>query len=130
MSVAAGRGIFPINNQALPAEGGVGITLALDFTNGAIVSSGDFGLEQMSGVIGFVQSVFIDNSLSAKPLTLTINGTGQNITIKAGQQGFFPVIPPQGGFSWIATCGPITAGVKVPVIFMNVFLPPYLWQAV
>lgn len=131
MSAAPGRGIFGIPLDAQPTDGGIGVTLAFDFTGGAIVSTGDLTLEQMSGAIGFVQSCYIDNSLSTKPLSITVAGTLQTITIKAGQQGYFPLVPFTGTFSWSATCGAVSAAVKVPVIFMNIKLAAAtVWQAV
>lgn len=118
---------FSLPNSQIPTEGPVGIPLVLDFTGGDNVT-GDFALEQTSGTINFVQSAWIDNSKNTKALTLTISGTGQIITLKAGMVAMLPIIAANGSFSWRAQS--VGAAVQVPVIFMNVDRPSIVYQAV
>lgn len=118
---------FQLPNSQIPVQGPCGVNVTLDFTAGNL-AIGDLGLEQMTGTLEFVQSIYIDNSLNTKPLTIIFSGTQQNITIKAGQQGLFPVIASNGVLSWRATS--VGAAVVVPTIMMNVQQPPFLWQAV
>lgn len=120
MPAAPGRGVFGIPLDTQPVQGGVGVSLNLDFTAGN-QASGDFGQEMASGVIDYVQSVYIDNSGNTKALSITFGGTLQNITVKPNTQGYYPVVPANGTFSWVAVS--TGANVKVPVIFMNVKIP-------
>lgn len=127
MAVAQGRNVFGIPNLTAPAQGGVGIALNMDFTNVNVVQ-GDLQQEQSSGVLDYVQSMYLDNSLNTKSISLVIGGTLQTITLKAGQQALLPVIPATGIFRWQATS--TGAALLVPVIFSNLPFNPYLWQAV
>lgn len=114
---------FAIPSNAVPTEGPVGIPITLALAGIASVS-GDFALEQTSGSIGFVQSAYIDNSGNASPLTIVFPGTQQNITVKGHTQGYYPVVPFQGTFTWQASSA---GGVNVPVIFMNVQFGAAQW---
>ena len=123
----AGRSAFSIPRNARPVDGGTAVPVALDFStiNNA---SGDLSQEQTSGAIGFVQSVFIDNSLNTKALSITFPGTQQKITVKANTQGYYPIIPFNGTFTWQAVS--IGAAVIVPVIFMNEHFEAAQWTTV
>ena len=120
------RTSFQIPNKAIPVEGGVGIpvTLALAGVNSV---TGDFSAEQGAGAIGFVQAVYIDNSKNAQTLTLIFGGTQQSITVKANTQGYYPIVPSTGTFSWTASS---TGAVNVPVIFMNTKFEAAQWATV
>lgn len=120
------RSQFQIPRNAVPVDGGVGIPVLLALAAVAQVS-GDFVLEQTAGAIGFVQSVYIDNSGNADALTLTFPGTGQNITVKGHTQGYYPIIPCTGSFSWVAQSA---GAVNVPVIFMNEKFEAAQWATV
>ncbi|MDE2020201.1 MAG: DUF1859 domain-containing protein [Patescibacteria group bacterium] len=117
------RSAFQIPNKAVPSEGGVGVPVTLSLATKQ-TDSGDLTLEQTSGVIGFVQSVYIDNSANAAVLTLTFPGTQQNITVKGKTQGYYPVMPFTGTFSWNAAS---TGAVNVPIIFTNVRFEAAQW---
>jgi hypothetical protein len=119
--------MFAIPRNASPVSGGVGIPTGLDFT-GSDVASGDLAVEQSTGIIGFVQSIWIDNSLNAKALSIVFPGTQQKITVKANTQGYYPVVPFQGTFTWQANS--IGAAVIVPVIFMNERFEAAQWPTV
>lgn len=121
------RPSFSLPNSQLPVEGPAGIPVNLDFSTVDNVT-GDFTLEQAQGTLGFIQSVYIDNSLNTKSLSIVFPGLNYKITVKAGRQGIFPVIVPNGIFSWRAQS--VGAAVVVPVIFMNVAQPYFQWDAV
>lgn len=118
---------FPLPNSQKPKSGPVGIPITLDFTT-ADNAVGDLALEQMQGVIEFVQALYIDNSKNTKSLSITFSGLGYNITVKAGVQGIFPIITQQGALSWRATS--VGAAVVVPLIMFNVQQDYFQWQAV
>lgn len=118
---------FALPNTSKPTSGPVGVNVALDFTAGDNVV-GDLALEQSQGVIEYVQSIWIDNSLNTKSLSIIFSGMQQKITVKAGQQGLFPVLAAVGRFGWSAQS--IGAAVVVPTIMMNQEVTPFLWQAV
>jgi hypothetical protein len=118
---------FGLPNTSKPTSGPIGVNVALDFTVGDNIT-GDLGLEQMQGVIEYVQSIWIDNSLNTKSLSIVFSGTQQKLTIKAGQQALLPVIATNGKLNWAAQS--IGANVIVPTIMMNQEVTPFLWQAV
>lgn len=120
------RTSFAIPSKTLATEGPVGIPVILALLNAAI-SVGDFALEQTSGAIGYVQSVYIDNSANAGPLTFIFGGTQQNITVKAHTQGYYPIVPFQGTFQWQAFSAGNAGALNVPVIFMNVAFEAAQW---
>lgn len=123
----ASRSAFPLPNTQKPNAGPVGVNVALDFTTVDNVA-GDLALEQMQGQIEYVQAIYIDNSKNTKSLTITFGGIGYSITVKAGRQGIFPVVAPQGSLRWTAQS--IAAVVVVPVILFNVQQPYFQWDAV
>lgn len=123
----AQRMSFQLPNSSKPISGPTGLNVGLDFTAVDNVT-GDLGLEQMSGTIDYVQSIYIDNSLNTKSLSITFSGTQYTITVKAGVQGIFPVIAANGTLSWRAKS--VGAGVLVPCIMMNEQQPYFQWQAV
>lgn len=122
-----GRMSFALPNSQIPVQGPAGINGELNFVAVDNVT-GDLALEQASGTLDFIQSIWIDNSLNTKSLSIIFSGTGQKITVKAGRQGIYPVIASNGSLSWRATS--VAAAVIVPVIFMNVQQPYFQWDAV
>lgn len=118
---------FQLPNSQKPTQGPCGVNVALDFTTVDNVV-GDLALEQLTGTLEFIQSIYIDNSLNTKSLTIVFSGTQYTITIKAGVQGIFPVIAANGSLSWRAKS--VGAAVVVPCIMMNEQQPYFQWQAV
>jgi hypothetical protein len=110
-----------------PVEGPCGIPVLATVFSVGNTFIGDFALEMTSGTIGFVQSVWIDNSVNTKQFILSIPGTGQNITVKAGGVGDFPIYAPQGTFRWSAFSNAATA--DVPMIFKNTKCIPFEYSA-
>jgi hypothetical protein len=110
----------PTDPHFLP--GGVGprgIGFSFDFTaagsNGAPIP-GDFTLEESNGIVGSLQSVWIDNRLnSANNFTLSFPTLGQVISVPKNFQGVFPIIEPTP-LRFIAASAGL---VLVPCIFLN-----------
>lgn len=117
------RAAFQIPNKAIPSDGGVGIPV-VEVIPAAGAVYHDFGLEQTTGAIGFVQSVFIDNSANANAYTLQVAGTQQQIIVKGHTQGYYPVVPFTGTFQWTSS---MNAGGTVNLIFMNVKFEAAQW---
>lgn len=115
---------FALPNTTLPVSGPVGVNVSLDFTGGDNVV-GDLALEQMQGMIDYVQSIWIDNFSNTKTLTITFSGTGQRLTIAAGKQALLPVIAAVGRLSWSAQS--LGSGIVVPVIMMNQPQTPFVF---
>lgn len=118
---------FYLANTDKPVSGPCGVNVSLDFTGGDNIS-GDLALEQMQSIIDFVQSIWIDNSLNAKALTIVFGGTGQRITVKPNTQGMYPVIAAAGQLKWTAQS--VGSGLVVPVIMMNVVQDYFQWATV
>lgn len=119
------RASFQLPNTQKPSQGPAAISVPMDFTGGKTQVNGDLALEQMTGTLEFVQSIFIDNRLNAQPFTITFSGTSYTIQCKAGRQGIFPVIAANGALSFTAVSN---GGVIVPTLFMNVQYPYFIWD--
>jgi hypothetical protein len=77
----------------MPAEGPKAIPINLDFTSETAYTF-DYTSMQQRTFISMVQTVWVDNSLSAAVLTITIPSSQQTLKIPAGIQGYFTVICP------------------------------------
>ena len=114
----AGFGVF---NGYAPTEGGpVAIPMSLDFSvNGEI----DFDIidETARGVLAFVQSIWVDNSVNPNPLIFKFAQTNQKLVIPAFAQGLWPVICP-AGLRAVVTTTP-GAGIIPQIILLNVPMP-------
>lgn len=120
------RPSFALPNSQIPTQGPVGIPVALDFTASDNVV-GDLTTEQQNGVIDFVQAIWIDNRLNTKTLLITFSGLQQTLSIRAGRQGCYPVLPGPGRLSWNASS--VGSGVLVSTIMFNVKLPYFSYDA-
>ena len=80
-----------ILNAVVPPEGPKSAAVVLDFTSTDTVIV-DFTITTAQGKISTIQMLWVDNSLNDAPLTVTVQGTSQNIDIPAGAQGWFPVV--------------------------------------
>lgn len=123
----------PIKDQAqgfriglmLQPEENVAMPVVVDFTNESVFTK-DFQQEQANLRIPFIQTVYIDNSVDANPLTLAFDGLpGQSITVKGRTQGYYPVVQ-QEGIPRI-TITSTQGAVKKQLIFLSVIVPPMQW---
>ena len=98
----------------MPAEGPKAIPIPLDFsafTDYAI----DYSNQQKLGFLSMVQTVWVDNSLNAAVLNITIPATQQILKIPAGVQGYFTVLCPNPCKMSFNSTG----GVKCQVTLLN-----------
>lgn len=116
---------FQLPNTQRPTQGPCGIPVPFDFTTRDVVT-GDLTLEQASGTIEYVQSIFIDNRFNAKAFVIVFGGLQYTIQCKAGRQGLFPVITATGSLQFTATS--IGSGIVVPTIMMNVEQNYFTWD--
>ncbi len=113
-----GLPLMAVQNTFLPKEGPKAIPLSLDYTGG--VTEYDMSVsdlyQQGSGFpnISGLQTLYVDNKASTEPFIVFVSGSGQSLTIKAGAQGYFPIISPKNGS--INFSG---AGAIVRVILLN-----------
>jgi hypothetical protein len=108
------RVAFKTANQAFPSQGNRELPVVLDFTSTALIADTLFQ-EMSASQIEMVQSVYIDNSKNAAPLTLIFQDTLQNITAPPFSQGIYPVIS-AGKINYTAAT---VQGIKLQIIFSN-----------
>ena len=77
----------------------------------------------LQGAIFGVRSIFVDNSLNANNLNITMSYSNQNIVVQSKSQGYYPVY---GGNYPIFTFS-TTPGIIIPVQISNIkiFGRPY-----
>lgn len=107
----------------IPCEGPKALPYLMDFSAAAEYDF-DFTQQWQQQTFSTIQCCYIDNSLNASPVTVTVNGTGQTITCPANSQGFFTLLtvpPPQFAV--------VSAGsVVVQIIWLNFYIPPTVWS--
>lgn len=109
-----GLGTSPIENVA--------IEIPCNFNLDSVLTK-DFTRELQAEKIPYLQSVYIDNSANANPLTLAIQGTAYSITVKAHTQGWYPLSPAQGPLNVTISS---TQAAVVPVLTFTSFMVPYV----
>lgn len=114
---------FGINNMVLPKGGPKVIPYTLDFTTLTQIQVDTTQMIQ-SGLIEYIQTLYIDNKDNTGVLTLNIELLNQRIVIPAGRQGYWNVLapnPPVFDFSVPAAFG------KVYLQLINVPVQPANW---
>jgi len=86
-------GIFPIGFGYYPVEGSRVVTPEYNWLNTTGIPAYAEDLSQLvaRGVETSIQGVVIDNATNANPVTITIGGSGQVLTVPAYSQGVFPI---------------------------------------
>jgi hypothetical protein len=115
---------FPVFNGFAPKEGPKALPIAFDFSS---VSSMEVDLftENTNGVIQYVQSVYVDNSLNPNDLEIRFPSTLQKIVIPATAQGVWPVFSiDQVRLTISSTIDPNARG---NIILLNVPMPLTQW---
>lgn len=81
---------FPVFNGYAPKDAPKALPIPFDFST---VDSFEFDLlnENTQGIIGFVQSVYVDNYDNPNPLEIYVFGTQQRVVIPAGATGIWPI---------------------------------------
>lgn len=85
----------------------------------------DFAKEQDADQINLIQSVFIDNSLSATRLSVLVQGVPYLFKVGIGQMGIFPIISTGHFRATISSTAVIPT--PVPMIFLNVPMAHVVW---
>ena len=110
----------------LPTEdmGPRALPITLVFTAGITSIGDDLALENENGTISAVQTVYIDNSQNQAPFGLTLNDTGQNITVPPYYQGYWPILCWQN----VAYTAISYFPCAVKLVFLNTYVEPYSWN--
>ena len=98
----------------MPPEGPKCLPVSLDFSI-SLSYELDYSNMQSRAFLSMVQTLWVDNSLSAQPLDITSPQVGQVLKIPAGIQGYFTVICPNP----IRLIFASTGGVLCVVILLN-----------
>jgi hypothetical protein len=108
-----------------PDQGSRAFPLNLNFQSTGVIAD-DLAKEMQQALMSMVQSVFIDNSQNSTTFTLTtyVAGVAINIQVQPYWQGWYPVAIDIGTARFTAVT---TAGVSVPVCFVNVAMPYFSW---
>jgi hypothetical protein len=77
----------------MPAEGPKCIPITLDFTVQDSYTL-DYSNFQYRGYMSMVQTVFVDTSTSAVDVEINSPGSQQTLKIRAGTQGYYPILVP------------------------------------
>ena len=123
-----GLALQAVQNTFSPPEGPKALPLALDFATDpqpflyvADLYNHGPGYPGLSGL----QTLYVDNTNGAGDMTVNVEGSGQKLKIKAGMQGFYPVISPKQGR--IIFTG---SGGLVTVLLLNFTVAAYEWEGV
>jgi hypothetical protein len=106
----------------MPVEGPRAIPIGLDFSATQSYAL-DYSNYQQRGFISMVQSVFVDNSLSASVLSILCPATNQTLKIPAGKQGYLPIVCPNPVKLTFSSSG----GQFCYVALLNFPVAPLLW---
>lgn len=121
----SGKNSWQSANGAVADNGSLGISYALDFTEGAAIN-GDLTYEMLDGKIAFLQSIYIDNADNSATMDLILYGAPVPLRIRAQPytQGWYPLAYPIGSGRFMARS---QAGVVVNAIFSNFMMPYTTW---
>lgn len=112
------------NSQLVPQEGPIGVPLILDFSGAVTEYDLDMLLPVEQGRISMVQSIYIDLSNANANVSVTIRGTNQVITAKAGTQGYYPVSVPNPPYLIFTSQA---NNARIQVILYNVPISGVVW---
>ncbi len=82
-----------VQNLGVPPEGPKAAPLTLDFSQ---TSSYQLNFQSIidQNYVSVIQAMYIDNSLNPQPLSITMQGSNQTITIAPGRQAYLNVLAP------------------------------------
>lgn len=112
-------------NSLVPAEGPKVLTVPLPFGTATIVNV-DLTQAYENKSFSFVQCLYLDNSLNASGVTLSIQGTAQTFTCPPGSIGAYSVIAAIRAKMTFQSAG----GVNLNALLLNVPLPADVWYGV
>src|SRR5690242_19068535 len=113
---------MPVYNGNFPKECPKAIPLPFDFTASNSYSI-DLTNVQQRAVIGYIQTIYIDNSINTAALTVIFGTSAQVITCPPKSQGYFPVLAPNP-VKFIVTSN---GGISALVYLVNAPVQPFLW---
>lgn len=116
---------IPSQNQLLMGKKGpLCARLNLDFTT---ATHYDLDMQQVQSTnnFDFCQTLWIDNSAGGAPIVVTIPASGQVISCKAGQQGYFNVVCPNP----IKMSFDSNGGALATIFLLNVAISGQVWSA-
>ena len=113
------------NQLIAGAKGPLAVRLYLDF---AAQSQYVFDAQNMQGTNQFdlCQTLYVDNADGGAAVNITIPSSGQRITVKSGQQGYYNVICPNP-IKIVFDCA---GGSPVTAYLINVAIPGSTWSAI
>jgi hypothetical protein len=114
-----------VNIGSAPAEGRLCVPYNIDFTAQQTATIDLTNIQQMQQRISFVQTVYVDNSLNAQPVTLTMANTSQKLTVPANSQAYLPMALSLQNSIVVATTG----GIVLPLQLFNFGIAPFVWSA-
>lgn len=122
-------GLAPQQSQGVRALGPLTIVFP-GVASGLLQSyTDDFNIEEIDGSINSIQSVWIDSTLMSLNSILTIQETGQSISIPPNSQGFVPVFAAGSMTYNITTVGATANMVQIlKLTFFNSPCSPGLWK--
>lgn len=114
----------PVFNALIPKDGPKALPVNYNFT---VQSSYYLDLQNYMArdYIGFIQSIFVDNSLNTAPVSITFAISNQKIQVGAYQQGYFPVLVPNPLRVTVSSQG----GTSCQIQYLNVPVPSHSWNA-
>jgi hypothetical protein len=107
-----------------PKNGQVAIQKNLDFSNPTSASI-DFNSVNQQQTIGVIRTLFCDNTSNPSEIVVQALGTGQNFTVPAYAEGYFPIISRLNAGIVLTTDGGATK--PVGVTFFNYDIAPVVW---
>lgn len=123
-------GIFNVGYGYYPQEGSRVVSTQYNWTAQSGFAE-DLSQLQGKGIETTLQSVYVDNGSNTQPVTITVAGSGQVVTVPASSQGVFPLfISGMGSFIIVTTA----AGVPTPIAattrcyFLNMPISPAVWH--
>jgi len=81
---------------------------------------------QSTNQFDLCQTIYVDNADGGSAVIVTIPSSGQRITVKAGEQGYFNVICPNP-IKMVFDCA---GGNPVTVFLINTAIPGAVWSAI
>lgn len=115
---------FSVYNGYAPNDTPKALPIAFDLTSVSFTEV-DLLLENTQGVIGYVQSIYVDNSNNPEILNVLFYGTMQRLTVPAFAQGIWPVFSADQVKFKISTIP--NDGATGNIILLNVPMPLTQW---
>jgi hypothetical protein len=84
---------YSVSSQCIAPEGPRAVPLNIDFSKSNVYTL-NLQNVQARNFISMIQALWIDNSNSASPVTVSFPNTGQSIILASGRQGYFMVLAP------------------------------------